>query len=49
MQKLGRAKQTIYNVMNFLKEGKTIQEYYKRYKENKKHCGVKPKQLSGEE
>lgn len=40
---LGRSKQPICNVIHFLKEGKTIQEYLARYKENKKKCGAKKK------
>lgn len=42
-QKLDRAKQTIYNVVNSLKEGHSIQCYYERYQTNKKRCGVKKK------
>lgn len=34
-----RATQTIYNVINYLKEGHTAFEYYERYKQNKKRCG----------
>src|SRR6056297_3194109 len=34
-----RATQTIYNVINYLKEGYTVFEYYERYKQNKKRCG----------
>ena len=41
MKSLGRSKQTIYNVINFLKEGHSAYDYYKRYKANKKHCGRK--------
>ncbi|WP_105300740.1 IS30 family transposase [Anaerococcus marasmi] len=46
---LSRARQTIYNVINWLKKGSTIQEYYDSYKKNKSKCGAKIKQLSDEE
>ncbi|HFR3757026.1 TPA: IS30 family transposase [Streptococcus suis] len=36
---LGRSKQTIYNVINFLKDGHSAYDYYEHYKANKKHCG----------
>lgn len=36
---LGRSKQTIYNVINYLKEGFSAYDYYKRYKVNKNRCG----------
>ena len=36
---LGRSKQTIYNVINYLKEGHSAYDYYNRYKMNKKRCG----------
>ena len=36
---LGRSKQTIYNVINYLKEGDSAYDYYNRYKVNKKRCG----------
>lgn len=39
---LGRTKQTIYNVINYLKEG----HYYKRYKINKNRWGRNKKSLS---
>ena len=32
---LGRSKQTIYNVINYLKEGHSAYDYYNRYKVNK--------------
>lgn len=38
---LGRSKQTIYNVINFLKQGHSAYDYYEQYKENKKRCGRK--------
>ena len=36
---LGRSKQTIYKVINYLKEGFSAYDYYKRYKVNKNRCG----------
>ena len=39
-KKLGRSNQPIYNVVNFLKEGGTVRDYYARYKENKSKCGA---------
>ena len=36
---LGWSKQTIYNVINYLKEGHSAYDYYNRYKVNKKRCG----------
>lgn len=42
-KKLNRAIQTIYNVVNFLKNSGNIQEYYDQYKENKSRCGAKKK------
>lgn len=39
MTSLGRSKQTIYNVINYLKEGHSAYDYYNRYKVNKKRCG----------
>ena len=36
---LGRSKQTIYNVINYLKEGHSAYDYCNRYKINKKRCG----------
>lgn len=38
-QCLGRARQMIHNVYQFLKTGATILNYYQQYKENKKRCG----------
>lgn len=45
-KKLARALQTVYNVVNFIKEGRSIQEYYQNYRANKKRCGRKTKVLS---
>ncbi|MFC3633546.1 IS30 family transposase [Enterococcus rivorum] len=39
---LRRSRQTIYNVYNFLKLGKTAMDYYQKYTENKKRCGRSP-------
>lgn len=36
---LKRSRQTIYNVINFLRKGHNALDYYKQYKENKKRCG----------
>ena len=36
---LGRSKQTIYNVINYLREGHSAYDYCNRYKINKKRCG----------
>jgi transposase, IS30 family len=36
---LRRARQTIYNVLNYLKSGGTVLDYYKQYKQNKQRCG----------
>ena len=36
---LGRSKQTVYNVINYLKERRSAYDYYKRYKVNKNRCG----------
>ena len=38
-ERLGRARQTIYNVIKFLKAGHTALDYYAQYKKNKKRCG----------
>ena len=38
-ERLKRSRQPIYNVINFLKEGNSPIDYYKRYKENKQRCG----------
>lgn len=36
---LNRSRQTIYNVINVLRQGRTALDYYTQYKENKKRCG----------
>ena len=43
---LGRSKQTINNVINYLKEGHSAYDYYKRYKFNKNRCGRNKTSLS---
>ena len=43
---LGRSKQTIYNVIHYLKEGFSAYDYYKRYKVNKNRCGRNKTSLS---
>lgn len=45
-KQLKRSRQTIYNVINFIKSEKSIIDYYDRYCENKKKCGAKKKVLS---
>lgn len=42
-KKLGRSNQPIYNVVNFLKDGGTVIDYFNRYKQNKSKCGAKKK------
>ena len=37
--RLKRSRMTVYNVINFLKEGHTALEYYRQYKKNKQRCG----------
>ena len=46
LKALGSSKQTIYNVINYLKEGHFVYDYYKRYKVNKKGCGRNKTSLS---
>ena len=43
---LGRSKQTIYKVINYLKEGHSAYDYYKQYKVNKNRCGRNKTSLS---
>lgn len=38
-QSFGRARQTIYNVVNYLVEGHSVSNYYSQYKENNRQCG----------
>lgn len=42
-QKFNRLLQTIYNVINFLKPGHTVQGYYTSYCNNKKYAGLRKK------
>ena len=48
-KKLNRTRQTIYNVINFIKDGHTIIDFHERYKKNKSKCGRKKKELSPQE
>ena len=43
---LRRSKQTIYKVINYLKEGHSAYDYYKQYKVNKNRCGRNKPSLS---
>ena len=47
--KLERSKQPVCNVVNYLKQGYTIQDYYARYKKNKSNCGARRKTFTGKE
>ncbi|BDP74812.1 hypothetical protein EfmAA96_25970 [Enterococcus faecium] len=47
--RMGRAIQTIYNVVNKFKQGKTALDYWHQDKENKKKCGRKVIQLPAHE
>ena len=44
-----KPRQTVYNVVNFLNAGGTVQEFWIKYQQNKKKCGAKRKNLSKEE
>ncbi len=39
--RIGRDRQTVHNVVTFLKGGRTALDYYQLYKVNKKRCGRK--------
>lgn len=39
---IGRSRQTIHNIVTFLRKGYTALDYFKQYKENKKRCGRHP-------
>ncbi|EDP69328.1 integrase/recombinase [Carnobacterium sp. AT7] len=39
---IGRSRQTIHNVVTFLRKGYTALDYFKQYKENKKRCSRHP-------
>ncbi|MGV3029348.1 IS30 family transposase, partial [Streptococcus suis] len=43
---LGRSKQTVYHVINFLKDGHSAYYYYEHYKAKKKRCGRRKISLS---
>ena len=43
---LGGSKQTVYNVINFLKDGLSAYDYYEHYKANKKRCGRRKTSVS---
>ncbi|EMW5523462.1 IS30 family transposase, partial [Enterococcus faecalis] len=47
--RMGRAIQTIYSVVNKFNQGKTALDYWHQYKENKKKCGRKVIQLPAHE
>lgn len=38
---LKRSRQTIYNVVNYLKKGYSANDYINRYRKNKRKCGRK--------
>lgn len=46
MKGLGRSKQTVCHVINFLKNGHSTYDYYEHYKANKKRCGWSKTSLS---
>ncbi|SDD72021.1 Transposase and inactivated derivatives, IS30 family [Terribacillus halophilus] len=46
---LKRSRQTVHNVVQFLKQGCTALDYYKQYKVNKQRCGRKKITLSTEQ
>ena len=48
-RKLSRSRQTIYNVINWLKKGLSIKECYEQFKKNKSKCGAKVKLLGKKE
>lgn len=48
-EKLSRSLQTIYNIVNALRRGQSIQTYYDTYQANKRRCGRKRIHLSEEE
>ena len=49
VKNMKRSRQTVYNVVNFLKAGGTAEEFWTKYHQNKKKCGAKKKNLSKEE
>src|SRR5699024_11958654 len=48
-EQIGRARQTVHNVVTFLKDGHTALDFYKRYKANKQRCGRKQTELSNDQ
>ncbi|MFA7746062.1 hypothetical protein [Salinicoccus roseus] len=40
-KRIGRARQTVHNVIAYLRDGHTALDYYQRHQENKKRCGRK--------
>src|SRR5699024_6691842 len=40
-KRIGRARQTVHNVIAYRRDGHTALDYYQRYQENKKRCGRK--------
>ena len=46
LKALERSKQTIYNVINYLKEGHSAYNYYKQSEVNKKRCDRNKTSLS---
>lgn len=48
-EQIGRARQTVHNVVTFLKDGHTALDFYKRYKANKQRCGRKQTVLSNDQ
>ncbi|WP_252314164.1 IS30 family transposase [Sinobaca sp. H24] len=43
---LGRARQTIHNVVSYLRDGHNVLDYMQRYQVNKQRCGRRPTFLS---
>lgn len=48
-EQIGRARQTVHNVVTFLKDGHTALDFYKRYKANNQHCDRKQTVLSNDQ
>lgn len=44
-ERLRRSRQTIHNVVSYLRQGYTAFEYYQQYKQNKQRCGRNPIEL----
>ena len=45
-KQLGRARQTIHNVVTYLREGHRALDYVQRYQANKQRCGRRPTVLT---